>query len=191
MNLGKPDVNKVYSVGNIGNGKSRYKGKHTKEYNTWISMLQRCYDYKLHLRNPTYIDCFVCEEWLDFEIFSKWFKDNYIEGYQLDKDLLVKGNKIYSPETCCFVPKEINLLIIQPQLKKELPHGVQKFRDKFRAFTRTNNIQNHIGCYNTIEEASEAYKLKKKNHITIMAEKYKEIINNKVYQALLNYTINN
>ena len=109
---------KIYGIGfiGVGNYKSRNKTGHTKAYNAWAAMLQRCYDSKLHLRNPTYKECSVIEEWYNFQNFAGWFEKNYIDGYQLDKDLLIKGNKIYSPETCCFVPKEINLILGKPTL---------------------------------------------------------------------------
>jgi len=186
-------TNNVWGIGvnNEGKYKSRVNGKHTIVYNAWCCMLQRCYDNKLHLRNPTYKDCRVCEEWLNFQTFAKWFTENYKNGYQLDKDLLVKGNKVYSPETCCFVPKEINLLILNPSKpsKDKLPHGVQKWRDGFRVKLRVFNKQKHIGCYKTIIGAFSAYKSAKEYHVRSVAEKYKESINSKVYQALLEYTV--
>ena len=94
--------NKTWNVGIIGEGiyVSRINSIRTKEYVAWDAMLQRCYDDKLHKRHPSYKDCTVCEEWLNFQNFAKWFNDNNIDGCQLDKDLLIKGNKIYSPETC-------------------------------------------------------------------------------------------
>lgn len=77
-------------------------------------MLNRCCSGKLHKRESTYINCKVCDEWLNFQNFSEWFKNNYyeVEGQrmELDKDILNKGNKIYSPNTCIFVPHNINNL---------------------------------------------------------------------------------
>ena len=113
--------------------KSRINGIHTIQYNTWRSMKQRCNDKKLHERYPSYTDCNICEEWLDFQKFSEWFDKNYIEGYQLDKDLLFPKNKLYSPDTCCFIPQEINVSIIKPYKKRELPIGVYKHRNKYVA----------------------------------------------------------
>lgn len=77
----------------------------------WRDMLQRCYDSNFVENNHTYTGCSVCDEWLYLSNFKKWFEENYVEGYQLDKDILVKGNKVYSPETCCFVPREITLYL--------------------------------------------------------------------------------
>ena len=111
-----PYERRYYVVGYSGEGKYKVKenGKHTRVYKTWSNMLKRCYDPKLHKKRPTYKDCEVSEELHNFQNFAKWYEDNYyeVEGERmcLDKDILVKGNKIYSPETCIFVPNTINLL---------------------------------------------------------------------------------
>ena len=84
-----------------------------KYYRTWKNMLERCYDSNLHLKHPTYIGCIVCEEWLTFSNFKAWMETQDFGGKDLDKDILVKGNKIYSPETCIFVTNAINLLFIK------------------------------------------------------------------------------
>ena len=77
----------------------------TKAYKIWNAMLRRAYSPKWHERFPTYIGCSVCDEWLTFSNFKNWFDDNYIEDYQIDKDLLNHDNKQYSPEFCIFVPR--------------------------------------------------------------------------------------
>ena len=101
----------LYNVGiNDYIGKVNINGKIEKFYKVWQSMLSRCYDPKYHNRNPAYIGCKVCKEWYSLTAFKKWFDKNYIEDYELDKDILIEGNKLYSPDTCCFVPKEINRL---------------------------------------------------------------------------------
>lgn len=120
-----PYYPEVCGIGYVGQGKYKSKskeGKHTKAYQTWINMLKRCYDpYKLN-KSPHYIDCFVCEEWHNFQNFAEWFYKNYyeIEGQrmELDKDILCKGNKIYSPDTCIIVPKRINILFTKRQDKR-------------------------------------------------------------------------
>ena len=85
----------------------------TKPYNTWSSMLTRCYSENYHKLQPTYIGCSVCEEWHNFDVFCEWFAQNYKDGYQLDKDLLQQGNKMYSPKTCVFLTQRINSLLIE------------------------------------------------------------------------------
>jgi hypothetical protein len=82
-------------------------------YNTWVSMLERCYSEKFHIKQPTYIGCSVFEEWLTFSNFKRWMQTQDWEGKQLDKDLLFKGNKIYSPDTCIFVSKEVNSFLTE------------------------------------------------------------------------------
>jgi hypothetical protein len=80
-------------------------------YDTWYNMLSRCYS-DCGKNQKYYAEVFVAKEWHDFSVFLKYYKRYYIEGYQLDKDLLSKeGHKIYSPSTCCFLPKEINKLL--------------------------------------------------------------------------------
>ena len=108
----------VYGIGYIGEG----EGEKGRVYNIWKKVLQRCYSKEYHIKKPTYIGCSVVKEWLNFQNFAKWYKKNYkpetMEGWHLDKDILVKGNKIYSPETCCFVPADINSLLLKLMLKE-------------------------------------------------------------------------
>lgn len=81
-----------------------------KYYKTWNKMLMRCYCPKYHQRRPTYINCSVSKEWIYLSNFREWFNENYVEGYQLDKDLLFPANKVYGSDTCVFVPRNINTL---------------------------------------------------------------------------------
>ena len=101
----------VQGVGFLGDGDSvpMVNGKMTKAYDIWTGMIRRCYSEKAHNSNyPTYKDCTVCVEWHNFQSFAKWFDGNYIEGYELDKDIKVTGNRVYSPGTCLFVTKAEN-----------------------------------------------------------------------------------
>lgn len=95
----------VHGVGYLGEGKKAGRGK---AYEAWINMLQRCYSPIYHARQPTYKDCEVCLEWHNFQNFAKWFDVNYVEGYQLDKDIKVLGNKIYAPQFCEYVTPTAN-----------------------------------------------------------------------------------
>lgn len=103
----------VYGVGISDKGKhpASINRKPTKVYDTWRDMLRRCYVPKVQQKQPTYIGCTVCDEWLSFQEFAEWYYANYPEDgnkYQLDKDLKVIGNKVYSPETCLFVSSQVN-----------------------------------------------------------------------------------
>lgn len=158
-------------------------------------MFRRCYSKIFHARQSTYSDCTVCDEWLLLSNFKKWFDENYIEGYALDKDILVKGNKVYSPETCCFVPNEINTLLTKRQnYRGKLPIGVT-INNKSSNYIATINLngkkRKYVGSFSTPDEAFEAYKEAKENHIKEVAEKYyKEgTISEKVYNALMNYEV--
>lgn len=82
-------------------------------YNKWTAMLCRCYNTKFKENHPTYKDCVVCEEWLLFSNFKAWMEKQDWEGCELDKDVLVKGNKIYSPETCIFIPRMLNTYLLK------------------------------------------------------------------------------
>ena len=187
--MGKKLIEKgTYTKGKFSFGK---KGHPTKEYSVWLSMLNRCYNKQFQSKNETYIGCEVCDEWLDFQNFAEWFTNNYIEGYQLDKDILVKGNKIYSPETCCFVPQEINLLMVKRQRDRgKYPIGVSRDKKKMSAHIVIKAKQHYMGNYDTPEEAFAVYKKAKEDYIKIMAEEYKDKITTNVYNALLNYTVN-
>ena len=121
----------VYGVAYIGIGKYKAKenGKQTKAYNYWMNMLMRCYDPYYINKRLTYKDCFVCDEWLCFQNFAKWFYKHYYncnnERMHLDKDILCKGNKIYSPENCILVPKRINKLFTKSdRTRGKYPIGV-------------------------------------------------------------------
>lgn len=127
-------------------------------YTVWQHMLQRCYNAKVKEKHPTYTNITCCEEWLSFSNFALWFKDNYIHGYHLDKDLLVKENRIYAPDTCIFSSPEINaFLTIRGNCRGNLPLGVSLHLSKFRAVVSNNSKQLHLGCFNTKEEAHQAW----------------------------------
>lgn len=98
----------VEGVGYLGDGeyKASYKGKHSEHYTRWKAMLQRCYNERFLESNPHYKGCTVCPEWHNYQNFAKWFDENYPQDgkdYDLDKDIKVAGNRVYSPDTCLFV----------------------------------------------------------------------------------------
>lgn len=97
----------------------------TLAYKTWTSILCRCYSNVTRIRFPTYIECTMCDEWKSLNAFKQWFDENYIEGFHLDKDILVEGNKVYSPDTCRFVPQYLNKLLTDRRIwRGDLPLGV-------------------------------------------------------------------
>ena len=167
---------------------------HHWTYIRWSDMLLRCYSEKFHSHQPNYIGCTVAEEWHNYANFKKWAEENFYqvdnEQMELDKDILKKGNTVYSSENCIFVPKSINSLIINCKaLRGEYPIGVDKIGDEYRARSATTGKQKVIGTYSTPEEAFEKYKEYKENLIKEVAEKYKEKIPEKLYKSLVNWTI--
>lgn len=171
--------------------------KETDYYKKWIVLLNRCYHPTQAKHNKAYNEVFVCDEWLKLSNFKKWFEDEvngYKKGYQLDKDLLVKGNKVYSPNTCCFIPSEINRAIVLGRKKKigGLPIGVVKIELKTSKPYRADIGRKTIGYYSTPEEAFDAYKNRKEEKIKELATRYFKDgkITSKVYNALMAFEIN-
>ena len=193
---------RVCNIGYLGVGKYMVSenGKDTRCAHTWRHMLKRCYDAYWINKHLTYKDCFSCEEWYNFQNFAKWYEENYyeIEGETmcLDKDILIKGNKIYSPETCIFVPQRINLLFVKKDnYRGNLPVGVtyEKDRNKYVAscsvYENKKHKQKKIGRYNTLEEAFTCYKNFKENYIKQVADEYKNLIPTKLYDAMYRYEV--
>lgn len=165
-----------------------------RAYKRWLLMLTRCYSDSFHKKYPTYKGCEVCDEWLKFSNYKMWFDKNYAKGYQLDKDILVKGNKVYSPDTCCFVPQRINSLFTKPNksIRKGITLGVHKRGNgNYQANITINTKGVCLGTYMTENEAINAYKQAKEKFIQEMATKYYKDgrIAEKVYNALMNYKV--
>jgi hypothetical protein len=184
-----PHHKSVCEVGYLGVGDYSHK-THPKIYKTWQDMLSRCYDKKCQQKQPSYIGCSVIEKWHNFQLFAKWFEENYKENKHLDKDILVKGNKIYSPNTCCFIPQEINSLFTKSNNSRgQCPIGVNKAGNKYVASININYKTIYLGIFKTPCEAFEVYKTAKENRIKEVAEKYKEKITKPAYIALINYQV--
>ena len=165
----------------------------TKEYSLWRSMLNRSYDEKLHQRQPTYLDCEASSEFLVLSKFRDWCQNQIgfnQPNFELDKDLLNKGNKEYHPDKCVFIPKEINsTLRTRKKSRGDLPIGVT--RNKSGSYTAQLNAGavRYLGSFPTPEQAFQAYKHAKENHIKLLAEKYRDQIDPRAYEALLNYKV--
>lgn len=171
-----------------------YSESQSKAGRLWDSMIRRCYSPKTLKRRKSYLDCTVCEEWLTFSNFKKWFDENYIENYQLDKDILIKGNRVYRPDACCFVPIEINTLFNNKRANRgDLPIGVhKKWNRKHTIFGYDVSVNGKwIGYYKSSEDAFQAYKQAKEAHIKNLARDYfnSNKITRKVYEALTRYEV--
>ena len=130
-------------------------------YATWSDMLRRCYSESLKSEFPTYRDASVCEEWLRLSTFTAWMESQDWEGMQLDKDLLFPGNKLYGPETCVFVSRQVNMFMIEQQsTKSKLPIGVRQYKDSNRFQARCSNLGKgsvHLGMFDSADLAHKAY----------------------------------
>ena len=186
-----PNMPFVCGIGFEGQGRHQLSnnGKMTKMTTVWRSIFARCYNTKQRVWNSTYKDSKICKEWENFQNFGDWFEENYIEGFYLDKDILIKGNKIYSPETCCFVPNCINIIFANRRERGDYPVGVHKQGNKFVAQLNIFGERKAVGRFDTPEEAFECYKLNKENYIKEVADKWQDKISEKVYKAMRNYQI--
>lgn len=197
-----PYYKSVYNTGYMGEGvyTTKENGIQKDCYKTWLRMIRRCYDpYTLNTdKHRRYRNVTVCEEWHNFQNFAKWYEKNYYEidgeRMDLDKDILIKGNKVYSPEACCFVPHSINTLFIKcDKTRGELPIGVTEFKTqkgvKYRSRFSFCGKEVSLGYFDNVNKAFNAYKVTKENHIREVANRYKHRIPKNLYDALLAYKV--
>ena len=184
---------RVCNIGFFGDGKYSHK-EYPIHYDHWKAMINRC------CNDSRYANCEVCKEWLNFQNFCLWFEENYYEilgeTMCLDKDILVKGNKIYSPDTCCFVPNNINVLFASRKNDRgSYPIGIKskKANGKFEvscSITRNKNKKRqYLGVYDSIEEAFAIYKDFKENYIKQIADEYMCYLPLEVYNAMYNWEV--
>jgi len=139
----------VFNIGYLGEG---IYTKTAKCYRVWQGMLERCYSNSCQENHPSYKGVTVCEKWYNYQNFAEWFykKSNYQEGWHLDKDLLSGDNKLYSPETCIFIPQALNSFMTNKQVTNTSGYtGVSKIRNstKFKAQIKKNNKVYHLGNF--------------------------------------------
>lgn len=194
----------VYDIGITGIKYPRSKNcKITREYDTWIHMLQRSIDNKCKERQPSYDTVSCCDEWLNYENFYEWLHNqpNFHKWYSgkrwaVDKDILNKGNKIYSPENCCLIPQNVNCLFLKREAERgKYPIGVRYKNDVgfiagcHNPFTNKNE---KIGSYSTPENAFYlGYKPYKEKIIKQVAqiEFDNGNITKECYEAMMNYEV--
>ena len=188
----------VYGVGILGTKYlSAVNGALTKEYELWTSMLSRCYNDTYKKRQPTYEGCEASENFKSYEHFYEWCHKQVgfnNEGWQLDKDLLVKGNKFYSEYSCVFLPQEINQVLTKSTASRgEHLIGVY-WCDTNKSFiaqvNKNKGKPEHLGYFKTEIEAFNAYKKAKEAFVKEQAEKWKSQIDKRAYEALMNYEVN-
>ena len=204
-NVKNPYAKTVYGVGMIGNKyPSQIKYKHTKEYMAWKGILQRSFNKDFKSKHPTYEYVTCCKEWLLYDNFYKWLHsqenfDRWVNNsnWSVDKDILIKENKIYSPSTCTLVPQFVNALFTKRDNNRgKYPIGVSynKKENNYRAQCESPCSKHRnpfIGSYSTPEEAFDAYKEYKENVIKFVAETEFNAgnITKECYDAMMNYKV--
>ena len=192
----------VFGVGILGTKyPSKVNGRNTKEYMLWCHMLERCYSDTYQKKKPTYEGCEVSDKFKSYEYFYEWCHKQVGFGnegnenpFNLDKDLLIKGNKVYSESTCVFLPVEINSLLTKSTASRgEHLIGVS-WNKKDNAFVarvaKNKGKQEYLGSFKTEIEAFNAYKTAKELYIKEVANKFKSQIDLRAYNALMNYEVN-
>lgn len=185
-------VPSLFGVGFLGVG-DYTPNNNSKEHVHWKGILERGYCPKLKLKRPTYTLTQVASTWHNFQNFAEWCqheKGFFHKGWELDKDLLIKGNKLYSPETCVFLPQAINLLLVCGSRTNELPIGVT-YSDNgvgYRAYC-SNRGKTLSKRSSSIEECFSWYKATKEKVIQSLADEYKELLDEVAYKALYNYKV--
>lgn len=201
------------NIGYLGKTTSTNKDGTKKEsYIRWSNMLKRCYDLKYHIKRPTYKDCEVCEEWKCFANFEKDYEEllkenNFPENMELhlDKDILFKGNKVYSKENCVLIPSELNNMFTKSNKKRgNLPIGVSCCKNN-----KTNPFQTQVSTgikmpnnktpyilfkrFPTVEQAFQYYKNQKQEVIKSVAMDYLErgfiTEESRLFKALISYEV--
>lgn len=191
----------VEGVGyNTSNLPTKINGKHTQEYTVWREMLRRCYSSSFQKRFPQYSDCYVCDRWHNFSNFyedivkMKGYDDLWMgRGINLDKDILVKGNRVYSPKFCRLVPQEVNKLITKRQAcRGDNPIGVTFSKSKGKYVASLGFLKNEVIKGNVFDNPYDAflfYKKHKELYIKKVITDFKDRLDIDVFNALSDYKV--
>ena len=193
-----PHLPSVFGVGLLGTKyPSEVNGVKTKEYVLWADMLRRCYSEGFKKQHPTYEGCKCSENFKSYEYFYEWCNKQIgfaVEGFELDKDLLTKGNKVYSESTCVFIPTEVNTLLTKRTTSRGRHLIGVYWCNKGKAFraqvSKNKGKRERLGYFKTEIEAYNAYKKAKESFIKEQAEKWKGKIDERAYNALMSYEVN-
>lgn len=171
----------VHGVGDndvyFNNDGSRWLSSKCKFYPRWINMLERCYSDFVHKISPHYSECEVCDEWKKFSSFKTWMEKQEWKGKELDKDIIKPGNKIYSPDNCCFTSRKLNNLFRHSEnIRGRYPQGVSIHKNKkYISRIRIDGKVKNLGCYITVKEAEIAYINAKAKLILALSESEKDV----------------
>ena len=157
--------------------------KNTIAYSIWHSILQRTIDGKYKEKDNCYKNCSIVDEWLVFSNFKLWFDKHYVEGFNIDKDLL--GGKIYSPDNCVFLPSEINSFLAVKANTRDLPIGIKSHNSRFIATCG----EKYLGIFDSLQDAKNAYIQEKKRRLFELANKWKNKLEKRAFDALVNLDI--
>lgn len=186
-NRGKPSL---FGVGILGDAEVNC---YDMSYKSWAGMIKRVYTPHTEQMAITYKDCTVVNDWLRFENYLKWFEQQKVQPkWQLDKDLLVPGNKIYGPDTCIFLPREINTFLTNRYNHRGLwPVGVTYHErlNKWQASCNVHGKSEYLGVFTSPEEAFATYKVRKEQVAKDLAEMWKDRIDIKAYDALMKFEV--
>lgn len=187
------NVISVQGVGYIGYGpyKPFINSKMTKAYSVWTGIMSRVYNQRALELHPWYKGCSVVPEWHNFQNFAEWYYSNLPseEGdFEVDKDLLYKGNRIYGPSQCVIIPHEINNeMVLSSGRRGDYPVGVYWKESRQRFIIKMG--KKNIGETRTVEEGFAIYKEMKEKRYKQLAEKYKRVLTYQAYRALSSRTI--
>lgn len=177
----------------VGEYKSRENKIKTTAYIKWTSMLTRCYSDK-YIKQQNYSSCVVCDEWLNFQNFAKWHYENYYEieddCLELDKDIIEKGNRIYSPDKCIYVPHKLNTILCNRHNDRgKCLIGVSEQCGKYVAACSIDGKSKYLGTFDSEYEAFLVYKAKKESEIKRVAEQYRGRIPDYIIELIKMYKV--
>lgn len=149
----------TYGVGVVGyKYKSSFNGKRLPHYNCWSSMLERCYDEKFKTKHPTYKDCICSDNFKQYTYFYEWCEQQKVLILLMKTVIYLNQTKIYS-KTINYI---LNTLVFS--LPKEVNALVTWYKD----------YKNEMICV-------------KEYDLLTLAEKWKDKIDERAYQALKNF----
>lgn len=183
-----------FGVGYIGEGdfKSSIGGKLTLEYVVWRNMLMRCYSEEVQLIWKTYVGCTVCEEWHNFQNFARWYNEqdnHHREGFNIDKDLMCVGNKVYCPEYCCLIPEELNLALVTKHRESVYPRKSGSYVVFGTSQEGGVASTNYLGSFKDKEDALRLSRKTKTEYIRSLVPIYSSVLPDRVIDAIMNYSV--
>lgn len=173
----------------VGDYTTTKTGIHNKIYKCWSHMMERCYSENFHSKeNYKGRSVKVCTEWLCYQEFARWYESKYIDGWCLDKD--ITKSKVYSPETCCFLPVELNMFFTtRRHYRNGLPIGVYEHCNRYVACCsdggKTERME--LGRFTCPYEAFKAYKVYKENRLSVLIDKYRDKLPERTIKLLEDY----